>query len=102
MALKNMLEDRITFYKTGANPPRKNIDLMLDLYPSGSSADVPVQDSAELLVNEEKSSSHKREHRKEHKKDDKKSTERMIRRMIRRRIRGAGQRTERRSVMQSK
>eukprot|EP00701_Giardia_intestinalis_P002645 XP_001706469.1 Hypothetical protein GL50803_37538 [Giardia lamblia ATCC 50803] len=32
----------------------------------------------------------------------KKSTERMIRRMIRRRIRGAGQRTERRSVMQSK
>lgn len=72
VALKNMLEDRITFYKTGANPPRKNIDLMMDLYPSGSSADVPVQDSAELLVNEEKSSSHKREHRKEHKKDDKK------------------------------
>lgn len=73
-ALKNMLEDRITFYKTGTNPPRKNIDLMMDLYPSGSSADVPAQISADTLsnANEEKSNSHKKEHKKDHKKEDKK------------------------------
>ena len=71
-ALKNMLEDRITFYKTGTNPPRKNIDLMMELYPSGSSTEVPVQNSTDSPVNEEKSSGHKKDHKKEHKKDDKK------------------------------
>lgn len=71
-ALKNMLEDRITFYKTGTNPPRKNIDLMMELYPSGSSTEVPIQNSTDSPVNEEKSSGHRKEHKKEHKKDDKK------------------------------